>query len=208
MLSSVFNNLELAKAALHSHKEACIKINFHPTACPFTMVYAPIRAKHTNIFSQSHAAGSDDSEVLRMVLSHEHHLDLAVCVQEVFTHRGNILEIQDKAGNNMGEHHGEAHERNHLEKFVSQLQVNDERHSCPLIRRRGRSERILPVTGFEVCYVPFYLAAWESTLYQSRTELHAVKMVVTHIYDVKVYRLCHEAYDNKAIQVIAGACHQ
>jgi hypothetical protein len=50
--------------------------------------YAPIRAKHTNIFSQSHAASSDDSEVLRMVLNHEHQLDLAVCVhQEMFTHR-------------------------------------------------------------------------------------------------------------------------
>jgi hypothetical protein len=52
----------------------------------------------------------------------------------------NILEVQDKAGNNMGEHHGEAHERNHLEKSVSQHQVNDERHSCPLISRLSNLE--------------------------------------------------------------------
>jgi hypothetical protein len=64
----------------------------------------------------------------------------AVCVQEMFTHRENILEFQDKAGSNMGKHHGEAHERNHLENFVSQHQVDDERNSSPLIRRLSNLE--------------------------------------------------------------------
>jgi hypothetical protein len=102
----------------------------------------------TGVTSQSHAAGSDDSEVLRMVLNHEHQLDFAVCVQEMFTHRENILEVQDNAGNNMGEHHDEAHEKNHVEESVSQHQVNDERHSCPLIRRLSNLE--LPEGWIEV----------------------------------------------------------
>jgi hypothetical protein len=45
------------------------------------------------------------------------------------------LKFQDKAGNNMGEHDGEAHETGHLEEIVSPHQVNDERHTTPLIRR-------------------------------------------------------------------------
>ena len=57
--------------------------------------YAPLRAKHTNIFSSAHLAGKDDSEVLRMVLNHEHQLDLACCVQEMFTHREAVLEVKE-----------------------------------------------------------------------------------------------------------------
>jgi hypothetical protein len=40
-----------------------------------------------------------------MVLNHEHQLDLAVCVQEMFTHRESILEVQDKVS---GEQQGRA----------------------------------------------------------------------------------------------------
>ena len=57
--------------------------------------YAPLRAKHTNIFSSAHLAGKDDSAVLRMVLNHEHQLDLACCVQEMFTHREAVLEVKE-----------------------------------------------------------------------------------------------------------------
>ena len=57
--------------------------------------YAPIRAKHTNIFSDAHAAGKDNNEVLRMVLNHEHQLDLACCIEEMFSHRATILEIKE-----------------------------------------------------------------------------------------------------------------
>ena len=57
--------------------------------------YAPIRAKHTNIFSDSHAAEKDNNEVLRMVLDHAHQLDLACCIQEMFSHRETILEIKE-----------------------------------------------------------------------------------------------------------------
>jgi hypothetical protein len=48
----------------------------------------------------------------------------------------------------MGEHHGEAHERNHIEGSVSQHQVYDEGHSCPLIRRLSNLE--LPEGWIEV----------------------------------------------------------
>ena len=57
--------------------------------------YAPIRAKHTNMFSDSHAAGKDNNEVLRMVLDHEHQLDLACCIQKMFSHRETIMEIKE-----------------------------------------------------------------------------------------------------------------
>ena len=50
--------------------------------------YATIRAKHTNIFSSANAAGRDAGEVpLRLVLNHGHQLDLACCIQEMFSHR-------------------------------------------------------------------------------------------------------------------------
>ena len=49
-------------------------------SCTLCCTVSTIRAKHTNIFSDSHAAGKDNNEVLRMVLDHAHQLDLACCI--------------------------------------------------------------------------------------------------------------------------------
>jgi hypothetical protein len=54
--------------------------------------YAPIRAKHTNVFAHAHTRGSNDADISRKIFGHEHQLDLACCVHEMLQHRETILQ--------------------------------------------------------------------------------------------------------------------